>query len=138
MKSMISTQQQDLANSERRFEALKAHAQKKIDEYGPLFFLFRVHFHQALNGFFFSFLFFFLRISTNRANQGIEKSRDEFQKEVSALKLQLKKAELEAKAQKVAAEAKVRHSFSFLFFYVSNTDSTEPAGARKQGAYGDL
>ena len=32
MKGMIVTQHEDLAKSEKRFEVLKAHAQKKMDE----------------------------------------------------------------------------------------------------------
>ena len=47
---------------------------------------------------------------TNRANQGIEKYREDSQKDMAALRLQLKKAELEAKAQKTAAEAKEKEN----------------------------
>jgi len=38
--------------------------------------------------------------------------REEFAKEVSSMKLQLKKAELEAKTAKAAVDAKVKNFFS--------------------------
>ena len=49
-----------------------------------------------------------------RANSEIDRVRQEFSKEVLSLKVQLQKAELEAKTQKAAAEAKVHLSRSHL------------------------
>ena len=81
-----------------------------------------------------------------RANQVIEKMREEFAKEVSSMKLQLKKAELEAKTAKAAVDAKVKKTFSHLVMQAEsrsnpnlhNQNNNNPPGKGEQGANGDL